>query len=456
MAPSVLAEFAPSLASPLAVGLLRAALAALVVGGAALASGQEAAPAIVDESVVTAADFGTNRYAQPAAPQAFLGQGAAPAAADPRAGLYQRAPQGANTVTPTPGAPTPLERVTDSNRARVSKGSGQLPNDAGQVWREYDIRPFTMRAGDAVRPQQAIVDWVLAETGPEAWHSEALGILHASPETLTVYHTPAMQGIVGDVVDRFVNTTNAQRAFYLRVVTVRDPDWRLRATSLMTPVAVQSPGVQGWVMAKEDYALLVSQLAKRGDVREFTAANQAAPNGRQATFSTMRPRSYVKGVVPTGAAWPGYQPEGGSVDEGASLDFRPLLALDGGEAEARIKLRLHQVEKLEKVTLQLPPPGGGQAQGARLEIEVPQMTMAHLDERFRWPADRVLVLSLGMIAPPMPSAPGGLSGMLPMLAGPQRADALLFVEARDPATPSAALAPLSTAGREPGGFTGRY
>ena len=31
------------------------------------------------------------------------------------------------------------------SRAAVSKGSGTLPNDKGQVWREYDIRPYTLR-----------------------------------------------------------------------------------------------------------------------------------------------------------------------------------------------------------------------------------------------------------------------------------------------------------------------
>jgi hypothetical protein len=443
MAPSTPAEVVSRARPLLGAGLL----VAVAIVPPAIA--QEAAPQAEGSGVVQAADFGGDRYAQPATPPSYApGPPNAPFAPDTRTPRYNQA----GPASPAPG----LAPVADSSRAQVSKGSGQLPNDAGQVWREYDIRPFTLRAGDAARPQQAIVDWVLAETGPEAWHTETLGILHAGPEKLTVYHTPAMQGIVGDVVDRFINGANAQRAFYLRVVTVRDPDWRLRALGLMTPVAVQSPGVQGWVMAKENYAVLVSQLAKRGDVREFTAANQAAPNGRQATFSTMRPRSYVKGVVPTGAAWPGYQPEGGTIDEGASFDFRPLLALDGREAEARLKLRLNQVEKLEKVTLQLPAPGGGQAQGARVEVEVPQVSMAHLDERFRWPADQVLVLSLGMIAPPMPTAAGGLGGMLPMIAGPQRADALLFVEVRDPSTPSAAVAPLSTATRTPAGFTGRY
>ena len=95
-----------------------------------------------------------------------------------------------------------------ATRAKVTKGSGKLPNSSGQVWREYDIRPYTLRVASSdpnAKPEQAIIDWVLRETGYEAWHSETFGILNANRDTLTVYHTPAMQSIVANIVDRFVN-----------------------------------------------------------------------------------------------------------------------------------------------------------------------------------------------------------------------------------------------------------
>jgi len=113
----------------------------------------------------------------------------------------------ANALRPSGGSTPSQMAPVGSNgprRARVSQGKAQLPNDSGQVWREYDIRPYTLRAEGAAKPQQAIVDWVLRETGYDAWHSETFGVLHASSETLTVYHTPDMQAIVADIVDRFV------------------------------------------------------------------------------------------------------------------------------------------------------------------------------------------------------------------------------------------------------------
>ena len=78
-----------------------------------------------------------------------------------------------------------------------------LPNEHGQVWRRYDIRGYTSRVNGTDKPQQAIVDWILRETGRDVWFSEPLGFLSASRNTIRVYHTPAMQDTVSKIVERF-------------------------------------------------------------------------------------------------------------------------------------------------------------------------------------------------------------------------------------------------------------
>ena len=78
------------------------------------------------------------------------------------------------------------------------------------------------------------------------------------------------------------------------------------------------------------------------------------PNGQSIVISTMRPRSYVKGAVLTQMTWPGYQPEMGLLEEGFSLEFSPLLSFDLAAADAVVKLRLNQVEKMVPVKLDLP------------------------------------------------------------------------------------------------------
>ncbi|MDC0936577.1 hypothetical protein OAS39_09830 [Pirellulales bacterium] len=356
----------------------------------------------------------------------------------------------ASPVTPTAGPSAGLAR------AQVSKGSGTLPNEHGQVWREYDISPYTLRVESAQYPEQALVDWILRETGYEAWHTTPVGLLSADRSTLKVYHTPQMQATVADIVDRFVNRNAERHGFGLRIITMKNPNWRARALPLMTPIPVQSSGVQGWIMAREDAALLLSEIRRRTDYREHNPPHQMVLNGQSAVISSMQPRSYTKGVIQTQAVWPGYQPELGTIEEGFSLEFSPLLSLDTMTTDAVVKLRLAQIEKMLPVTLEVP---STIAPNQRTQVQVPQMTQIQLHERFRWPTDQVLLLSMGVVATPGAERPNPLVDALNLPKSPPRADALLLIESRgliQPTTPGTGAAALSTAGRQDATFHGRY
>jgi hypothetical protein len=370
-------------------------------------------------------------------------------------------PLAAGDITPVAGAPASggLAPVNPGiTRANVTKGSGALPQDKGQVWREYDIRPYTLRVTTTARPEQAIVDWILRETGYEAWHSDPVGLLSANKETLRVYHTPEMQAIVADIVDRFVNSAASGYAFTLRVATVGNPNWRAKALPMMMPIPVQSPGVQGWLLAKENARLLLAELGRRTDYREYNSSQQLVNNGQSIVVSTMRPRSYIRNAVITQAAWPGYQPEMGTIEEGFSLEFSPLLSLDLTSADSVVKLRLNQVEKMLPVKLDLPTTV---APNQRVQVDVPQMTSSNLHERFRWPTDKVLLLSMGVVATPGPTKDNpvtdAVKDAVPILKTPPRADALLFVENAGIIAPApAAVPPAARAASLPQTFQGRY
>ena len=159
----------------------------------------------------------------------------------------------------------------------VTAGSGTLPNEQGQVWREYDISPYTARVTTTKRPEQAIVDWILRETGYEVWHTEPLGILSASPRTLRVYHTPQMQAVVADIVDRFVSSEAETRTFSLRIVTIDNPNWRVTAHRTLRPIPAQTPGVCAWLLPKEDAAVL---LARAATPQRLSRTQLAAPAGQ--------------------------------------------------------------------------------------------------------------------------------------------------------------------------------
>jgi hypothetical protein len=341
----------------------------------------------------------------------------------------------------------PGEAVTPIARhlAQVTTGSGTLPNQHGQQWREYDISPYTLRVTSTNRPEQAVVDWILRETGYEAWHAEPLGILTATNRKLLVYHTPEMQELVADVVDRFVNTEAAEHGFALRVVTVNHPNWRERAYRMLKPVQVQTAGVHAWLLQKEDAAVLLAELQRRADYREHSTPQLQVYNGQSTVVSATRPKSYIRNVSFRPNAWPGYEPETAVIDEGYSLEFSPLLSVDGRAIDAMIRCEIDQVEKMVPVMIDVPTAA---APRQRTQIEIPQMAEFRFHERFRWPVDQVLLVGMGMVAAPVPTEGKSLvPGIpLPLPTSPARADLLVFVESKGTAGDGSPVAQRQAAG----------
>ena len=345
----------------------------------------------------------------------------------------------ASAVAPVRGtpegtaAPAPPEANHPSRTVRATPGQGALPNDHGQLWREYDISPYTLQVATTNRPEQAIIDWILQETGYEAWHTEPLAVLSANRRTLYVYHTPEMQQLVADVVDRFVSNDVDACDFSLRVITVAKPNWRAHAQQYLEAVPVQTPGVQAWILQREAAVNLLAELGRRVDYREHSSSQQMVSNGQSTVVSSMRTQSYIRDVRLTGTAWPGYQQETALVDDGFSLEFSPLLSTDRATIDAIVKCQIDQLEKMVPVMVDVPTTVTPRQ---RARIEVPQMGHFQLHERFRWPENKVLLIEMGMIPLPAASESKSLVPGLPIpgMGGSEgRGDLLVFIEAKRPA-----------------------
>jgi hypothetical protein len=372
------------------------------------------------------------------AAEAGFGQATAPAWRPVGETAGQTGSAAAPAHAPTPAARDP-ETVAGADAlagvaagrsgARVSGGTGTLPNEHGQIWREYDISPYTLRVTTTERPEQALVDWILRETGYEAWHSEPLGILSATPRTLRVYHTPAMQAVVAELVDRFVRSEAETMSFALRVITVENPGWRARLHRMLRPVTVQTPGVGAWLLEREDAALVLAELQRRSDYREHSSPHLLVNNGQSTVVSGKRNRPYVRDVLSRPDVWPGYEAELGQVEEGFALEFSPLLSLDGQMIDAALRCDVDQIEKMIPVAIDVPTPA---APRQRTQIEVPQITQFRLHERFRWPTSQVLLVSMGMVPLPVPVDGKPIVPILPIPLGnsPPRADLLVLIECR--------------------------
>ncbi|MGA2032525.1 MAG: hypothetical protein ABSG68_09730 [Thermoguttaceae bacterium] len=206
---------------------------------------------------------------------------------------------------------------------------------------------------------------------------------------------------------------------------------------------VQTPGAGAWLMQKEDAAVLLADLQRRTDFREHSSPHLLVNNGQSTVVSALRGRCYVRDVVSRPDCYPGYEAQGGQIDEGFLLEFSPLMSTDQRTIDASIKCDIDQVEKMVPVIMEV---ATSTSPRQRTKVDVPQMTHFRFHERFRWPVDQVLVLSMGMVAMPVPvDGKPALAGVpLPLPSSPPRADLLVVVESKGPLgeTPRAALAPL--------------
>ena len=156
---------------------------------------------ILSVSILLALSFGNGAIAQ----LEFRESSKVRSASDPVAASDDAGEAGSTNSVPS-------LQPTSRTITQVSSG-GVLPRQHNQKWREYDIRPYTTRVTTTERPEQAVIDWILRETGTEVWFSEPFGILNASKDTLRVYHTEEMHDVVRGVVDRLVSSQAESHAF---------------------------------------------------------------------------------------------------------------------------------------------------------------------------------------------------------------------------------------------------
>ena len=308
----------------------------------------------------------------------------------------------------------PMRLVLVAAALAAARAAAQVPADSGQVWKTYDIAPFVAVAGSG--SERHVVDWILQETGYAAWHGASPASLSAGPEKLACFHVPEMQSRVEEIVTRFVGEASSPHRFTVRVFGVASPAWRGDARPVLQPIAAATPGVQAWILARENAAEVVARLRARSDCQELPTGPVLAANGLPAILTGGRKLPYVQDVGP-----PGWQPSSGACDEGLAIDVHPLLVADGTAVEAVFRCRIDQVERLAPVTL--PAPAGVRG---KLQMEVPQVAAVRVGERFRWPSSQTLVIGIGLVPWPVP-AQNTVPGLVP---DAKRRDVVVVIEPR--------------------------
>lgn len=349
-------------------------------------------------------------------------------ASDPKNEIQLVSGTVASTTSETVGTADP---ILGNRIARVSNVLREIPKQADQIWREYDITPYTKGRSFPAdsKPEQTVIDWILRQTGTRLWHGSPFSILTADEEKLYVYHTKEVQLEIADIVDRFVNPRFFNESYLIRAVSLSRPDWITSGHQYLKPIPILSPGVQGWILEKQGKDLLFQLLGRRNDFKEIAPPQFLIPNGIAHNVASKKQRTYLRDVQANPTALNGYAEDRVTIDEGFGVSFTPLGVLDSQKVDAIIKMDIVQIEKMISLMIDVPTATNPRQ---RVQIESPQVSSFKLDEQIRWPKDKVLLLDLGTI--PLPNqeraAESGsfFSGLTKGMTGSRRSNILLFIE----------------------------
>ncbi|MDR3181822.1 MAG: hypothetical protein LBT89_02710 [Planctomycetaceae bacterium] len=360
-----------------------------------------------------------------------------PAAAVPSADTAPASTASAGTAsagTPSRYPTASKDPVLGERIAKISATLEKIPQEHQQIWREYDITPYTSRkfpvtAGStSPKPEQTLVDWILRQTGTAPWHSPPFSLLTADTNKLYVYHTKEVQLIVADIVDRFVCQELTGDSCTLRAVAVSRPDWQMKIHANLKAIPIAAAGVQGWILEKPAAALLVQELAKRLDFKELVPIQPAIPNGSPHYFTAKRQQTYLRDVLVNPATVNGYTEDKAVIEEGLGFSFVSLSLLDAQSTAAAVKLDIVQIEKMLSTFVEIATAANPRQ---RVSIETPQISVFKLDELIRFPKNKILLLDLGVI--PLPNTVVGesvnfLSEIAKGINPAKRGNVLVFIE----------------------------
>lgn len=305
-------------------------------------------------------------------------------------------------------------------------GITSISEDYGQVWSEYDITPYTSRITTLDHPEYAVLDWILLDTGFQAWHGEVPAVLNVGKQRVRVYHTPEMTARVKEIIARFLKVDPQQHLFRVEVVTVGTPNWRMRIPAGVQPIPSLCSGSQAWVVSPEDLRSLVQVLESvSGYTRHTVNSANAVVNGQSLLLQLGRERTYMRDVYTRPGRGVGPEPDNVSFSDGFAVEIMPLLTLDSSKADVQVKFQCEHLERF--IPLQIRP-HGAVGKVPSVKIEVPQIAQTRFRERYVWKVDKTLVVSLGLTPLLTPSA---ATSTLPQIVNPsQRVETLIFIEYR--------------------------
>jgi hypothetical protein len=261
-----------------------------------------------------------------------------------------------------------------------------------QIWREYNLAPYTARLASVARPEQAVIDWTVKRTGTETWNGEDVSVLSATRARLRVFHRPDVQAQVAEIVERFIRPAQTQVSMRVQIVTTTDLDWRSGLAHLLIPAALGPDGQQAWVIPHEDVSLLRERLRRDNQAATLAQQHILATNGRPATIETTQAVNYIAGLELESGLYLAYQPAIARLNEGVKLSLDPLWTADGAAVDVTFRLSSRVVSRLHNARAVAPLSTGNQ----NTVVQVPEVSGTWFEGTILWPHSQMLLLSGGV------------------------------------------------------------
>jgi hypothetical protein len=298
-----------------------------------------------------------------------------------------------------------------------------LPAEAGQQWRNFDIAKYTALPHKENNPQNSIVDWIFRRTTTSPWHGEKVAVLAAGRSKIRAYHNAKVLDQVAEVVERFVDAQSDYLSLTVRIVAAADSRWRFSVFKRLNLMGTGPQGQQVWTLRAEDATMILNQLQIANGARELAKEKFEMINGQTANLSTTSKRPYTGGLERDGAE-AGFQPKAEELSEGVVVRISPLLAYDGDSLDAALELTTNNVRSFHQTRILAPREvGPGEAR-----IDVPEVSETRLNHTIRgWRIGQTVLISAG-IQPGILQSKGGLFNMRIPATVPGGTEVLVFLD----------------------------
>ncbi len=344
-----------------------------------------------------------------------------------------RSPEVTKSTSPTvPPAPSAADRSPEDGSANQSDAMSSPMTDrafaqSGQFWKEYSLTSYSSRLPTVSQPQQAVVDWIMNQTGPETWHGEVPAVLSATRARLRVFHTNEVQAQVAEIVERFTRPIQPQVLMRVQIFATTDLNWRSGLVHLLKPAAIGPDGQHVWLIAPEDASLVRNRL--KLDRQPNAISKQImAYNGQPTAIETGQPVNYISGLELASGLYMAYQPVVDRLNEGIKATFTPLWTTDATAVDIEFRVTSRVVKRLHYAQGVAPLSSGNQ----EAIVQVPEVSSTSFEQSLRWPATQVLLMSCGVQVGNVSAKRG------PFSFSPSASELLILVELDPPASARAA------------------